>query len=470
MPSKLIKTGEVIELGHVLSDKMPFFGTRRFDMHIKRTFLNQFSNMRGSNEEIVISEIGQVGTQLDGFAHQTHLNSWYNCFKVDENATRSGFTKLGIHNVGALITRGVLIDVAGFKGVEMLGDNYEVTVEDIEGALKKQNMTLQPGDAVIINTGWGKLWGKDNARYVKSCPGIGVKAAEWLVAKDPMLIGSDNWPVEVAPNPDKQVSLPVHQIALVVNGIHLLENLEARRAGGERGLRVRLHDAAAEDPGRQRLDRDADRGALIASVLPGLQGAARGRSRREPARARTACATTWVVPVVAQFLENRRVQDLLKPCESATGKGSIKNAMIECQSNNHVAVRIGWPVAQQARLRRSRCAEVGPPPRGRRHAVGSQLPAQPWNVHAHAEDQAASQQWKPSNADQLAMQACFLERGGSGIPYHVAQLLHRHAVGLVETQRQQTEVAQDPALVHDANGTVDVLVEVRPRQSEVDAA
>jgi kynurenine formamidase len=224
--AKLIKTGEVIELGQVLNDKMPFFGTRRFDVHIKRTFLNQFSNMRGSNEEIVISEIGQVGTQFDGFAHQTHLNSWYNCFKVDENATRSGFAKLGVHNVGSLITRGVLIDVAGYKGVEMLGDNYEITVEDIEGALKKQNVALQAGDAVLINTGWGKLWAKDNARYVKSCPGIGVKAAEWLAAKDPMLLGSDNWPVEVAPNPDKQLSLPVHQIALVVNGIHLLENLK----------------------------------------------------------------------------------------------------------------------------------------------------------------------------------------------------------------------------------------------------
>jgi kynurenine formamidase len=224
--AKLIKTGEVIELGHVLGASMPFFGTRRFDVHIKRTFMNQSSNMRGSNEEIVISEIGQVGTQFDGFAHQTHLNSSYNCIKVDENATRTGFTKLGVHNVGALITRGVLIDVAGYKGVEMLGDTYEITVEDLEGALKKQNVTLQPGDAILINTGWGKLYGKDNARYVKSCPGIGVKAAEWLVAKDPMLIGSDNWPVEVAPNPDKLISLPVHQIALVVNGVHLLENLK----------------------------------------------------------------------------------------------------------------------------------------------------------------------------------------------------------------------------------------------------
>jgi hypothetical protein len=58
---KLIKTGEVIELGHVLNTNMPFFGTRRFDVHVKRTFMNDFANRRGSNEEIVISEIGQVG-------------------------------------------------------------------------------------------------------------------------------------------------------------------------------------------------------------------------------------------------------------------------------------------------------------------------------------------------------------------------------------------------------------------------
>jgi kynurenine formamidase len=223
---KLIKTGEIIELAHVLGPTMPFFGTRRFDMHIKRSFMNDFSNRRGSNEEIVISEIGQVGTQFDGFAHQTHENSHYNCFKTDEIASRGLFTKLGVQNAGAFITRGVMIDVAGFKGVEMLGDSYEVTVEDLEGALKKQNVALQPGDAVIIHTGWGKIYGKDNPRYVKSCPGIGVKAAQWLVGKDPILLGADNWPVEVAPNPDKTLSLPVHQIALVVNGVHLLENLK----------------------------------------------------------------------------------------------------------------------------------------------------------------------------------------------------------------------------------------------------
>ena len=224
--TQLIKTGEVIEIAHVLNDKMPFFGTRRFDVHVKRSFMNDFSNRRGSNEEIVISEIGQVGTQFDGFAHQTHEDSHYNCFKTGAISTRGSFTKLGIEKVGTLMTRGVLIDVAGLKGVDMLPDTYEITVKDLQDALAKQRMTLQPGDAVLINTGWNRLWGKDNARYVKSCPGIGVSAAEWLAKQDPMLIGSDNWPVEVAPNPDPKLSLPVHQVALVVNGIHLLENLK----------------------------------------------------------------------------------------------------------------------------------------------------------------------------------------------------------------------------------------------------
>ncbi len=238
--AKLIQSGEVIELGHKLNSSMPFFGARRFDVHTKRTFMNPQSNRRGSNEELVVSEIGQVGTQFDGFAHQTIGGSMYNCFKVDEAATRNGFEKLGVENVGALFTRGVLIDVAALKGVETLPDNYEITVQDIEQALARQKLTLQKGDAVIIHTGWGKLWGKDNARYARGCPGVGVAAAEWLAKQDPMLVGADNIGVEVSPNPDPNVSLPVHQIMLVVNGIHLLENMKLDELAAKRAQEFAL--------------------------------------------------------------------------------------------------------------------------------------------------------------------------------------------------------------------------------------
>jgi len=233
--ARLIKTGEIIELGHVLGPGMPFFGPRIMNIQPKRTFMNSGRNTRGSNEEMVTSEIGQVGTQFDGFAHQTHGDSLYNCFKLSEVGSRNGFMKLGVHNAPAFFTRGVLIDVAALKGVEMLGDAYEITVADLEQALARQGgMKLQPGDAVIIHTGWGKLYGKDNPRYVKSTPGVGVAAAEWLVKQDPALVGADNWPVEVSPNPDKDLSLPGHQIFLVVNGVHLLENMKLDELAAKR--------------------------------------------------------------------------------------------------------------------------------------------------------------------------------------------------------------------------------------------
>ncbi len=224
--TRLIRTGEVIELGQVLNGTMPFSLGRRFELHTKRTVMNPGVNRRGSNEEIVFSEIGQVGTQFDGFSHQTIGDSLYNCFKLDAVSTRSGFTKLGVEHVGSLMTRGVLVDVAALKGVEMLPDTYEITVDDLQRTLAREKITLQPGDAIIINTGWGKLWGKDNDRFMKTNPGLGVASAEWLARQDPMLVGSDVGPINVTPNPDPQVSNPAHQIMLVINGIHLLENMK----------------------------------------------------------------------------------------------------------------------------------------------------------------------------------------------------------------------------------------------------
>jgi kynurenine formamidase len=231
--TQLIRTGEVFELAHVLSPTIPFFGTRRFDITLKRTFMNPQPNRRGSNEELVSTELGQVGTQLDAFNHQTIGDSLYNCFKNDELATRTGFTKLGVEKVGMLMTRGVLLDIAALKSVEMLPDNYEITVKDLQDAMARQSVKLQAGDAILIYTGWSRLWNKDNARYVRTNPGIGVAAAEWLVQQNPMLVGADNWSVEVSPNPDPQANQPVHQIMLPVYGVHLIENmrLEALAAG-----------------------------------------------------------------------------------------------------------------------------------------------------------------------------------------------------------------------------------------------
>lgn len=224
--AQLIRTGEVIELGHVLTATMPLFGTRVFELYTKRTNGPLGTNKRYSNEELVVTELGQVGTQLDMLSHQGIDGQFYNCVPIDSVATRTGFQKFGIEKMGSLFARGVLIDVAAFKGVEMLQAGYEITPADLQGALAKQSLSIAPGDAVLIHTGWGQLWDKEGARYGASSPGIGIPAATWLASRDVLLIGADNPSVEVAPNPDKSLDTPVHQVALVVNGIFLLENLK----------------------------------------------------------------------------------------------------------------------------------------------------------------------------------------------------------------------------------------------------
>ena len=231
--SKLIRTGEVFELAQVLSPdpKEAVYYPGR-DFHIFTKYSIPVPNTRTGNEELVITELGQIGTQLDGFSHQMWGDSFYNCFKLDDIVTRTGFTKLGIENVGTLMTRGVLIDVAALKGVETLPDTYEITPQDLQQALAREKLTLQPGDAVIINTGWGRLAGKDNARYGRTAPGLGVAAGEWVVRQDPMLVAADNEGIRVR-TPEPSVN-EIHSMMLIQHGIHLLENLKLEKLAAAR--------------------------------------------------------------------------------------------------------------------------------------------------------------------------------------------------------------------------------------------
>jgi kynurenine formamidase len=224
--AKLIKTGEVFELAAVLSPdpKEAFInGGRVFNVYTKPSL--PVANERRENEELVVTELGQIGTQLDAFAHQMWGDSFYNCFKLGEIGTRSGFKKLGVENVGGLMTRGVLIDVAGLKAVDALPNSYIITPADIQQALARTDQKLAPGDAVVIRTGWSKLMGKENQRYGSVSPGLGIAAAEWLVGQEPMLIAADSCCVEVRPS-EPGYSLPVHAMMLIQNGIYLIENLE----------------------------------------------------------------------------------------------------------------------------------------------------------------------------------------------------------------------------------------------------
>src|SRR5687768_6603993 len=221
----LIVRGQTYQLGRVYESAMPLFGTRHFSLRIPKVFGPTGSNQAVYHDEIVSGEIGQIGTQFDGLGHVGIGDLFYNGNRRTDFATAEGLTKLGIENVGPIVTRGVLVDVARFKGVAQLGASYEITPADIQGALKMQGVDIRPGDVALVHTGWGALWMKDNARFLASSPGLGVAAAQFLADREIAMVGSDNWGIEVSPNPDSSLAGPVHQLFLARNGIYQFENL-----------------------------------------------------------------------------------------------------------------------------------------------------------------------------------------------------------------------------------------------------
>jgi kynurenine formamidase len=238
--TRLVETGRVYELGQVYEAAMPMFGQRTFSLMIPGgpTYNVPFGeNQLIGNDEFLCAEIGQVGTQFDGLTHiGTRMTMadgsvqdvYYNGFTGDEIIGTYGMQELGIEKIKPIVTRGLLIDIAGFKKVDRLPNGYEVTVEDVRGALKAQGFaedSIRPGDALLFRYGWSSLWSEPE-KYNDSPAGIGLEVARWVAERRATMIGSDSWTSEVVPNPDPSLVFPVHQELLTKNGIFNLENLD----------------------------------------------------------------------------------------------------------------------------------------------------------------------------------------------------------------------------------------------------
>jgi kynurenine formamidase len=223
---RLAREGKVYPIGQTYENGMPLFGDRNFRLLIPQGKSLRSKNNLTAHEEYVCGELGQVGTQFDGLGHVGIGDLYYNGNNRKDFAVPSGLKKLGIENAGAFITRGVMIDVAAYKGVERLNSGYEVTLADVKGALARQRVILKEGDSVFLRTGWAQLWMKDNATYVKGEPGWGPEVCGWLVQQKPAMTGCDTQGCDVVPNPtDTEILFPCHQIMGTKAGIYNLENM-----------------------------------------------------------------------------------------------------------------------------------------------------------------------------------------------------------------------------------------------------
>jgi kynurenine formamidase len=172
-----------------------------------------------------------VATQIDGLGHVVagDDNHWYNGFKEEDWGGNWGIRKTGAETIPPIVARGVLIDVAGYKGVDALPSKYSIAPADLQGALAAQGTRLHFGDVVLIRTGTLRYWGESGADHDKlrehDSAGIDLESAKWLVEQQgSLMIGSDTSGLECAAVPPGSTSfIPVHVYLLIEQGVHIGE-------------------------------------------------------------------------------------------------------------------------------------------------------------------------------------------------------------------------------------------------------
>lgn len=183
----------------------------------------------GASGTIISSD--HAGTHIDALCHQALNHEFYGNIQITSKMeTPYGLTSLGIDTVEPIVSRGVFLDVAGFKGVEVLPKFYRITREDLKDCLSATGARLMQGDVVLVRTGCAKYW-NDEDKYLGAA-GVSLEGSEWLATSGIRALGADNMAFEVddgSVDPKLGVQLPCHVVLIVKHGIHIIENLDLEK-------------------------------------------------------------------------------------------------------------------------------------------------------------------------------------------------------------------------------------------------
>jgi kynurenine formamidase len=221
---RLVRTGQVFDLAHVLDEHVPAFPGRTF-----RQFLTTNPPRSVGKNEVnwiveYVSAPSQMGTHLDALNHLHRAGYMYGGHRVEDVVTESGTIRNGVETAPQVVTRGVLLDIAAVRGVDRLPAGDVITPSDAQHALARHGLRVEPGDAVLFHTGWGSQW-DDGEAYVAGEPGPGMDLARWLVDRGVVLTGCDTWSFGPVPPEDPDRPFVVPQTLNVDHGVFVLENL-----------------------------------------------------------------------------------------------------------------------------------------------------------------------------------------------------------------------------------------------------
>ena len=233
--ARLVRSGQVFDLSHVIDDRIPAFPGRTFKQ-VLTTTAHQLNRRRtgagergwGENDvNWIVEQIEatqQMGTHVDALNHLQIGDQVYNGWTLDEIVEEHGTNRLGIDTLPQLVTRGLLIDVAKFDGVRHLAAGEVIEPSCVQDILEQGGLRVEPGDALLFNTGWGSQWTAADA-YLAGEPGPGMAMVDWLAQARVSLVGCDTWSFGPVPPEDPARPFEVPQTLNVRHGIVVAENL-----------------------------------------------------------------------------------------------------------------------------------------------------------------------------------------------------------------------------------------------------
>ena len=232
--SRLVRRGKVFSLALPLDSNGPMNGSygRINPVHvmlqdggdIASGAQDHLATLRYTDDAAYL--VLQSSTQWDALAHIYHDGKMYNGYGTEQvhsgGALKNSITRIKDRAVG----RGVLLDIARYKGKDALATSEPISADDLQGCAERQGVSVGEGDFVLVRTGqmeerrqsggWGDFAGGP-------APGLAISAADFFCPRNVAAVATDTWGTEVLPNETPDVFQPLHIIMLVNAGIHLGE-------------------------------------------------------------------------------------------------------------------------------------------------------------------------------------------------------------------------------------------------------
>jgi len=251
-----LKSARLFDLSFTWSDQSPVLNLNPpYSFALNRThkmtheIFGQVPGSRVSWASEIMFFSGQHGAPtIDAIGHiGRDLKLHGGVDAVAATSTPGGIgANLGIDSfpVDLMINRGVFLDVARHVAggaADPLPPGYEITAKHLDDTAKAQGVDVRKGDSVLIRTGWGQYFGKDNARYLgEQSPGPGQDGAKWIIGKGARLAGDDTATFEKRPAAYGKELFSVHMMLLTDNGIYIVENMNLEPLSAAKAYTVAL--------------------------------------------------------------------------------------------------------------------------------------------------------------------------------------------------------------------------------------